>query len=234
MTAPADALSHRGDGRPVLIDAFCCQGGAGEGYARAGFRVVGVDKDPQPRYPHEFFQADAIHFLAEYGHLADAIHASPPCQFATGLAKQQGTSGDHLNLIPPTRNVLRWLGLPYVIENVEDAAAHLHNPHELCGTHFGLGVFRHRLFEISGFPMLTPPHLVHTGRIGDGTYVTVTGKPGGSSRRDGIKHGDVHAWRRAMDIGWMTYDGLAQAIPPAYTQFIGEALLAALPMEVAL
>ena len=216
--------------KPRLLDLFCGAGGAAMGYHRAGFEVVGVDINPQPHYPFEFIQADALHFLPFaiegwplYLGDFDAIHASPPCQTYSQGAGKWGTRDNHPDLIAPTREVLQRTGLPYVIENIEPARSRLHNPVMLCGTMFGLGVFRHRYFECS-FPPPLALHSPHTGRIGDGHYVTVTGHTGGRSRRDGIQHGDVAAWKRGMGIDWMTVDELAEAIPPAYTEWIGRHL----------
>jgi len=123
------------------------------GYARAGFEVVGVDINPQPRYPFEFHQADALDYLREHGHRFDAVHASPPCQAYSETRKIQ--SNEHPELIPPTRAALQRVGLPWVIENVPGSP--LIDPVELCGAMFGLRVYRHRLFEAS-FPVTVPEH----------------------------------------------------------------------------
>ncbi|MFB4320644.1 DNA cytosine methyltransferase [Actinomadura sp. 21ATH] len=228
----------QGDGagaRPRLLELYSGASGAGMGYHLAGWDVTCVDIRPQPRCPFPFVQADALEVLAAPAFLAgfDAAHVSPPCQFGTAGAARWGTSDQHPNLIPPTRDLLQASGLPYVIENVEPVRPHLRGPILLCGQMFDLGVFRHRLFEMPWWNDLVPPHAPHLGRIGDGRYVTVTGHPGGSSRRDGIRHGDKAAWQRAMGIDWMTAAELAQAVPPAYTRFIGEALMAHLREEVA-
>jgi DNA (cytosine-5)-methyltransferase 1 len=117
----------------------------------AGFDVVGVDLFDQPRYPFEFHQGDAVAFLREHGHEFDAVHASPPCQRFSKA--QRIMKNDHPDLIGPTREVLLELGVPYVIENVEDARPELIDPVTLCGASFGLHTYRHRLFE-SSFPCL--------------------------------------------------------------------------------
>jgi hypothetical protein len=210
-----------------LLDVFCGAGGTAEGYRRAGFTVVGVDKLAQRHFPFEFRRADALDVLAE---LADwlakrgrsrfvAVHASPPCQRYSNGAKKWGTTEDHPDLIAPTRELLQATGLPYVIENIEAARGHLIDPVTLCGTQFDLGVFRHRCFEASGFTLRAPEHRPHEGRIGDGRYVTVTGHAGGSSARDGWTNGSTDDWRRAMGIDWMSGSELTEAIPPAYTEF---------------
>src|ERR1035441_4863603 len=201
-----------------ILDLFCGAGGAGMGLARAGFDVTGVDINPQPRYPFRFVQADATTVsLAGY----DGLWMSPPCQRYTAGAARWGTSNTHPHLIPVMRTRAESCGLPYVIENVASARSHLRNPIMLCGTMFSLGVFRHRLFE-SSFILLQPGHAKHNGKIGDGRFKTVTGHAGGSSKRDGWKGGSVADWRKAMGIDWMTGDELAESIPPAYSQFIGE------------
>jgi len=214
-------------GKPRLLDLFCCAGGAGVGYARAGFDVVGVDINPQPRYPLTFMQADALKLDTEFIATFDAIHASPPCQSYSDLAKRNRNAHEWPRLIEPVREMLIRSGLPYVIENVEGAP--LLNPIVLCGTMFpGLRVIRHRLFETT-FQILTPPHRKHpvchtfdkrksqygkTDEMRD--FVSVNG--GGNC--------SVAAARDAMGIDWMTKNELNEAIPPAYTQLIGEQLLA--------
>lgn len=205
---------------PRLLDLFCGAGGASMGYSRAGFEVVGVDLHPQPHYPFEFIQANALEFPIEG---FDAIHASPPCQFYSAGAKKWRTSHLHPDLIPITRLRLVESGLPYIIENIQPADPWLINAKLLCGQMFDLGVFRHRLFETS-WHLTVPLHAPHTGRIGDGKYFTVTGHAGGSSRRDGWKGGSTADWRIAMGIDWMVGKELVEAIPPAYTEYIGAQL----------
>lgn len=203
---------------PRLLDLFCCQGGAGTGYARAGFEVVGVDIEPQPRYPFEFYQADAVEFLVQYGHEFDAIHASPPCQAHTLAQRIQ--RNDHPDMIEPTRRALLALGRPWVIENVPGAP--LVEPVLLCGPMFGLHTYRHRLFE-SSVPLTVPEHPEHVART------TKMGRP----RRDGeFMHivgnfSGVDAARQIMGMDWANRDGLREAIPPAYTEHIGAQLMQA-------
>lgn len=187
---------------------------------------MGVDITPQPNYPFEFIQADALALNRKLIASFDAIHASPPCQSYSDLAKRNGNADAWPRLIDPIRNLLIRSGLPYVIENVEGAP--LRNPTVLCGTMFpGLRVLRHRLFE-TNFCVLAPPHgkhpLCHTmdkrkahyGKTDDmRDFVSVNG--GGNC--------SVAAARDAMGIDWMTKDELNEAIPPAYTHFIGCHLL---------
>lgn len=215
------------------LDVFSGAGGASMGYHRAGFDMVGVDLDAQPRYPFQFVQDDALAYLKAGYWIRrnfDFIHASPPCQAYSDLQKQNKRG--YPELIEPVRELLQWIGLPYVIENVEGAP--LVDPIRLCGTMFdagvpdtqsgGLRVIRHRLFE-SNVPLVAPEHdrkhpLVHTkdkrkrhyGLCDEDTcFVQVTG--GGNST--------VAAARDAMGIPWMTKKELNEAIPPAYTEYIG-------------
>lgn len=210
-----------------LLDLFCCAGGAGVGYSEAGFEVVGVDISPQPNYPLPFIQADVLKLDRKFITLFDAVHASPPCQSYSDLAKRNRNADAWPRLVEPVREMLFRSGLPYVIENVDGAP--LIAPAVLCGTMFkGLRVIRHRLFE-ANFPILTPKHgthpKVHTfdkrkshyGKTHDmRDFVQVTG--GGNCT--------VVAARDAMGINWMTKNELNEAIPPAYTRFIGKQLLA--------
>ncbi len=212
--------------KPKALDLFCKAGGATRGLQQAGFEVHGIDLHPQPRYCGEgFTQADAVTFgTYEWFRQFDLVWASPPCQRYSAGAARWGTSQNHPHLIPVIRNRLIEMGVPYIIENISSATEYLHNPIMLCGTMFDLGVFRHRLFETS-FPVVPPPHLIHEGHIGDGKYHTVTGHAGGSSKRDGWKGGGTAEWRVAMGIDWMVGNELAEAIPPAYSKFLGLAFL---------
>lgn len=212
-----------------LLDLFCGAGGAAMGYYRAGFtEIVGIDIEPQPRYNDAFIQADAIDWLLSHDlGWFDFIHASPPCQRYSDLAYRNGNGAEHPDLIGPVRKLLADSGRPWVIENVEGAP--LVNPIMLCGTMFpGLRVLRHRLFEAS-FPIVQPAHpkhplvfthdkrKAHYGRLNqDTSFVQVTG--GGNAT--------VANKRAAMGIDWMTGSELNEAIPPAYTKFIGEQFLA--------
>lgn len=203
--------------RPRLLDLFCCAGGASMGYHRAGFDVTGVDIAPQKRYPFRFIQGDALEYVAAHGHEYDAIAASPPCQRYSAMTNCRDHEA-HPDLVGPTRELLIASGRPYVIENV--IGAPLHQPVMLCGAMFGLKVYRHRLFECSWF-LLVPPHVPHrdkTPKAGKGIspkgFISVAGNTG-----------RVSYARQAMGIDWTNRDELSQAIPPAYTEFIGKQLL---------
>lgn len=209
--------------RPKALDLFCCAGGASTGYHRAGFDVVGVDINPQPHYPFEFHQADALTFPLDG---FDFIAASPPCQRFSDLAKRNGNADDWPDLIEPIRRRLKASGRPYAIENVDGAP--LIDPVVFCGTMFpGLRVLRHRGFEVN-FPLTAPPHgkhplvfthdkrKAHHGKLDQDTaFVQVTG--GGNCS---IKNA-----KSAMGIDWMTKGEINEAIPPAYTEYIGRAAI---------
>lgn len=200
------------------------------GYHQAGFEVVGVDSEPQPNYPFKFVQDDAIAFLARHGREFDVIHASPPCQFATAYRRRRGVAVDAVNLIPVTRALLKHVGRPYVIENVEQARPHLHDPVMLCGGAFGLDVQRHRLFE-SNLPLTSPgcDHSWWTPRFPPATNRTNLRK----TVEVGVYRIPLPVQRAAMGIDWMRLPELSQAIPPAYTEHLGTQLLAHLSEPVA-
>ena len=209
--------------RPKILDLFCGAGGAGEGYHQAGFDVVGVDIKPMPNYPFTFVQGDALAYLAEHGHEYDAIHASPPCQASSALTKGTNRGKRYVNLIPATRELLSTFDVPTVIENVQ--GSDLRRDLTLCGEMFGLGVIRHRYFELN-FPAVQPAHVTHRGRVAgyrhgawfDGPYFAVYGDGGGK--------GSVEQWQHAMGITWTSVrKEIAEAIPPAYTAFIGTQLM---------
>jgi DNA (cytosine-5)-methyltransferase 1 len=193
--------------KPRLLDLFCGAGGAAMGYARAGFEVVGVDIEPQPRYPFEFHQADALTFpLAGF----DAVHASPPCQHYANVTRWTGNQADHADLVAAVRS--RLAGRVYVIENV--IGAPLVGPVLLCGSMFGLRIRRHRLFEAS---------------VWLGLASTCRHRP------DDLPfiHKGERAYADAMGCQWMSNREGRQAIPPAYTEFIGRQLLRAVGVSVA-
>lgn len=210
--------------RPLLLDLCCCQGGASKGYVDAGFDVIGVDIDPQPRYPYTFIQGDALRLLADKGFTRQfaAVHASFPCQhYLEGtLATVRATA----DLVTPGRVLLNATGLPWVMENVMRSPLDRKRSIVLCANSFGLRTYRHRLFEPSpGWGVTAPEHLPHL-------------KPVANSRRRerwnaGTHHasitGDVGTYvgPSAMGIDWMTGNGLSQAIPPAYTSWVGKQLM---------
>lgn len=214
--------------RPRLLDLYCKQGGAGMGYHRAGFDVVGVDIEPQSRYPFEFHQGDALEYLAEHGHEFDAVHASPPCHDHTSLRSLSGPNGTGY-LLAATREALGGVRAPWVIENVPGSPMRVDLM--LCGAMFGLRTYRHRWFEFGDY--MLPPQLPHPRhRVLTSTFkrkkqylegynISVTG--------------NIGSWvgSRVMDIDWMTGEGLSQAIPPAYTQVVGAHLLEQLAASAA-
>jgi hypothetical protein len=201
------------------------------GYHRAGFQVVGIDIAPQPRYPFEFHQAHALDYLREHGHEFDVIHASPPCQSSSALTK--GTNAEAVaagkfeypDLIPDTLTLLDQLGKPYIVENVQQAD--IRRDLTLCGEMFGLGVIRHRWFQIGGWECPQPKHIKHRGRVAgfrhgvwyQGPYLAVYGRGGGK--------GNPKQWQKAMGIDWTAKrQELAEAIPPLYTEYIGREIIA--------
>lgn len=232
--------------KPVLIDLFCCAGGASVGYHRAGFDVFGVDISPQPNYPFPFWRGDvfeAMRLLADGGRVAftrgdetfhlgagdvDAYAASPPCQAHSTLTKgnvARGIGLGHVDLVGETRRALQATGRPYVIENVQSAP--VREDVKLCGLMFNLRVFRHRIFEAGGVRLEAPEHPSHRGhrvagwRHGvkhEGDMVAVYGNGGGK--------GSVAEWQEAMGIHHTSSKSeLSEAIPPAYTEHIGKQLI---------
>ena len=204
--------------KPALLDLFCCEGGAGTGYTRSGFAVVGIDLKPQPRYPFEFHQADALEYpLYDF----DAIHASPPCQAHSVMRHAVGNNPE--DLIPATRVALSGFAGPTIIENTEFAP--LYDSLMLCGTMFGLRVRRHRIFEIKPrLSVLLHPCRCRKGVIrGELIGHRLSGKV--AAGRSKPPHYTGSELREAIGVPWMTTMAARQAIPPAYTEFIGIHLL---------
>jgi DNA (cytosine-5)-methyltransferase 1 len=231
-----------------LLDLFCGEGGAGWGYHLAGFDVFGVDADAKrlEHYPFPSHHGDALEYLLAHGHEYDVIHASPPC---TGYSRGTAAIPDRLDryerLIAATREALHVVGKPYVIENVADAKGELRDPVMLCGRMFGLGAVdddgeplvldRHRLFE-SSVALLVPPHPKHD------RSVQVGGVYGGARRdkhearhvrKGGYVPASLDVLRALVGAPWMTEKGCFLSIPPAYSRFIGDQLLANLEREAA-
>lgn len=205
------------------------------GYAHAGFEVVGVDKDPQPEYPFDFIQADAIEVLSDFERMPgwiqsfDAIHASFPCQRFT----DQGNNHDaHPDLITPGRELLLATGLPFVMENVDSAP--LRRDLLLCGRMFALPVIRHRVFELHGFDVPPPFHPKCRGAVSAGDAISVVGTGGGTQAHRGRRKrfddmSVIRSRQLAMGLPWITdVQNLAEAIPPAYTAYVGAHLARAL------
>jgi DNA (cytosine-5)-methyltransferase 1 len=230
--------------KPRLLDLFCGAGGAAMGYHRAGFEVVGVDVEPHPEFPFTFVRADAIEVLRNALDLDefDAIHASPPCQAYTAMSAMPN-AGSHPDLVDVVRDLLVATGLPYVIENVPGSPVEAHQPSLfggpsgglLCGSMFNLRTShfelrRHRLFESS--VSLSWPACRHrrdltvVGFYGD--HARVRQRVDGHKDRgvDILGAQKMQLVADLMDIDWMNWDDARQAIPPAYTEFIGRQLLA--------
>lgn len=217
--------------KPLLLDLFCGGGGAAKGYYDAGFDVIGVDILPQPNFPYTFIQADALTFPLD-GY--DAYHASVLCQGFTQMLNRNGHLKEkYPNYIDVMRQRFLATGKTYVIENVEGARSFLVNPIMLCGNMFGLRVYRHRLFE-SNILLLAHSHIkhrvkaAHSGTVPDPDQFWCP--VGNFGQKDDAQ--------KAMGISWMKTTGsknreIAQAIPPAYTKYIGEQLLAVLESEAA-
>lgn len=218
--------------RPVLLDLYCCAGGAAMGYHRAGFDVIGVDIVERPNYPFTFVKADALEVLADLGRYAfaafAAVHTSPPCQEANpltqGTNKANGWGRQHRQWVPETRALLDATGLPYVIEQPIGSKV-IRRDLMLCMDMFPVEpprVWRHRDFEISGFEVSRPSHVRHSGRVRgwrhgvryDGDYVAAYGNGGGKATVAEMQH--------ALGMDWTDVrEELTEAIPPAYTEHIG-------------
>lgn len=211
------------------------------GYHRAGFWIIGADVVDQPQYPFCFVKMDALEFIRKYAHMAAVIHGSPPCHaFSSLRALHQGN--EYPDLVDATRQAMIATGLPYVIENVPNAP--LIDPIMLCGTMFGLETAhgsqlrRHRMFEVPWMKDRTTPSCNHRegsaiGVHGGGQHpnrrvpatISVTGASACSSNRDGTIGFGIEDRRAAMGIDWISGKALSQAIPPAYTEWIGTRLM---------
>jgi hypothetical protein len=246
--------------RPLLLDLYCCSGGAAMGYHRAGFDVIGVDIEPRPRYPFPMIRASALNVLdaliahrecaGEPDHSllhrisrrAVAVHASPPCQKDNPLTKgtnRQTRAHHHRSFTAETRELLDQLSLPYVIEQPV-GSGEIRRDLMLCMAYFDLysgkqppWVIRHREFELSGFEVRQPRHVEHKGYVRgmrhgvlrDGPYVAAYGNGGGKATVAEMQH--------ALGIDWTDVrEELTEAIPPAYTEFIGRGLLDAVSKKV--
>jgi DNA (cytosine-5)-methyltransferase 1 len=211
--------------RPLLLDLFCGAGGSAVGYHRAGFDVVGVDINPQPRYPFEFHQSDALEYLDAIGWGKPgvktgfaAIHASPPCQRYSASTPGR-TRNDHPDILGLTRDLLTAVGLPWVIENVPRAPMRV--DYKLCGCMFGLpNLKRERWFEASWATFAMRQPCLHLEPV-----YSVCGDSPVKSHLRGNHKPTLADWKRSMGIDWMTGKELSQAVPPAYTEHIGRHLL---------
>lgn len=209
-----------------LLDLFCGAGGAAVGYQRAGFtEIIGVDIEPQPRYPFEFIRADALNPPVDLSTF-DLIHASPPCQRFTKARsfnpdKNGIDSHDYPDLLTPCRDMLQGADVPFVIENVVGAPMRVDVM--LCGTMFGLRVFRHRWFELNPYVLFLTPQCQHNGTVKNGDYVCVINNGGLGMTTTPYARKAVCA--EAMGINWMTRKEMTQAIPPAYTEYLGKELI---------
>lgn len=234
--------------KPILFDLFCCAGGASTGYARAGFHVIGVDISPQPRYPFEFIQADALEFLdnllarkhsyTEFFRLSDVagFSVSPPCQGYSATKFVNPHSSTYPLLIPQVRERLIKTGKPYVIENVEGARSEMINPVTLCGSQFGrraefngadVYLRRHRLFEANFLISEAGAH-DHSGYA----FPVFGHGPGGSQNPHIKGKGGAAFARELMGIDWMNRHELNESIPPVYTEHIGSDMLWAIEYDL--
>jgi hypothetical protein len=204
----------------TVLDLCCCSGGASMGYHLAGFDVTGVDIEPRPNYPFPFVQADAIAYVREHGHRFDLVHASWPCQHRAAITKgtNRHLQDQYPDLLEPGREAMLSAGRPYVIETTEARPDIV-----LCGTQFGLPILRHRRFEVHGWTPMGIPHTPHRGRVRgwrhgtyyEGDYLAAYGKGGGKA--------SVPEMQAALGIDWTdVHEELTEAIPPAYTRFLGE------------
>ena len=211
-----------------VLDLYCAAGGSAAGLARAGFEIVGIDIEPQPEYPFDFIQADAL--CVDIGWVRetfDFVWASPPCLYATAYKRKKVDGKAWVkpaeNLIPKTRAILQASGLPFVIENVGGARHDLRDPLMLCGSSFGLDVRRHRYFETGGGLRLEQAPAC------DHKWQTPRFPPAGN-RTNLRSTVEVGVWRIPMDVQhramggceWMSRSSLSKAVPPVYSEWIGK------------
>ena len=205
--------------KPKLLDLFCGAGGASMGYSMAGFDVTGIDVKHGKRYPFTYIRGDVRDYLnTDYLSQFDVIHASPPCQthsITKHLRNAQGKSTNKIDMIPEVRDALIASGKPYIIENVP--LSPLINPIQLCGSSFGLKVRRHRLFESN--MSLVGSTCNHTTRP-----VGVYGSLNDEIPKGGKTAETIEQAREAMGIEWAIWGELVEAIPPAYTHYLGQQL----------
>lgn len=227
MTTPGQPTPNGPSPTPAtaelrLLDLCCCAGLAAKGYTDAGFEVVGFDIEPQKNYPYEFHQADVLDLDPQWiADNFDAAHASPPCQGYSTMANcRPGLAATYPKLIAPIRELFEATGLPWVIENVEAARSEMRDPVMLCGFMFGRELYRHRLFEAS-FPLAQPEHPAHTipaskaGHWRPGTVMSVAGHV-------------APMWkaREVMEADWTNREELVEGIPPYFSEYVGQALMA--------
>ena len=232
--------------KPKLFDLFCCAGGASMGYYLAGFAPYGIDNKPQSHYPFPFLLMDAPEAMerflrgerltfsnGETLYLSDfaVFHASPPCQAYVDYNKKGDRETKHPRLIEPIRERLLSTGKPYIIENIHKAPLMAHIL--LCGSMFGLRVRRHRYFEAPCLPLIMVPHCNHKMKVSTGELIGVYAM-GGHGPRHGAGIREVAPRppqvtpEEAMGIYWMKFCELKEAIPPAYTEYLGKYLMQAI------
>lgn len=216
--------------KPKLLDLFCGVGGAGEGYQQAGFDVTGVDHIQQPNNPHNFIQGDAMEFLKRHGKEFDIVHGSPPCQkYSISTVQFRNKGYEYPDHVGELREILLKLKIPYIIENVP--LAPIRPDIKLRGYMFGLDLIRERWFELgNGLFMLQAPIYPTKKTVKEGDFVGVFGngclKNTGCKDYKNSKGSILKNWRHAMGMPWAkTYRELSNAIPPAYTKYIGEAII---------